>query len=237
MKKFICLMVAAVMLCSFCACNKVGDGHVHSHDHTYSNTAEETATASYTEDGTQMPQEASGSSQTNEIHEEGSRPAEEVSAPTEANTELTEYPFTKEASGTLMKKHSNKIDVPFENEYLSAESDRKVAFVCEKYTEKWKTVADRYYKEILYYNGSVPQDPNFSTDAQMHEYIEQRKTQWEAEYEENHKNYLAELLEQYSDTDKAQALCSAYKFDMQREFSLELIGIYEMLGEFNDQEF
>ncbi len=238
MKKLICLLTAAVMLCSLLACNQAGDGHTHSHDHTHNNTvAQESATASLEEDNTQVPWEASEPSQAAESKAEGSGSDEEISAPAGENTEISEYPFTKEAEGVLMKRHSDKIDIPFEQEYLSAEGYKDIASVCEKYTEKWKTIAERYYKEILYYNGSVPEDPNFSTDAQMHEYIENRKAQWEAEYEENHKNYLSKLLRQYSDADKAQALCSAYKFDLQREFALEMIGIYEMLGEFNKQEF
>ncbi|MBQ4568625.1 MAG: hypothetical protein IJA62_00990 [Ruminococcus sp.] len=238
MKNLICLIAAAVMLCSLFACNQTGEEHTHSHDHTHNNTsAQEPASAIFEEDKTQVPQIASEASESAETQAEGSDPKQETSAPFSENTELSQYPFTKEAEGVLMKRHSDKIDSPFEQEYLDAENDKELARICEEYTEKWRTIAERYFKELLYYNGSVPETPDFSTDAQMHGYVEDRKARWEEEYEENHSNYLAQLLKQYSDADKAQALCAAYKFDMQREFALEMIGIYEMLGEFNNQEF
>ncbi len=236
MKKLICLIIAMGAVCALCACNNTQDVHTHGHSHDHTTSITETASE---QQDTQIPVTSNAdSSAQQEPQREDSTPLEEGSTSLQSMGEVSEYPFTREAVGPLMQKHSVKIDIPFEQEYLNAKSNKEIVSVCENYTAKWKTVADRYYKEILYYNGTVPTDPNFSTDKEMHEYIEERKVNWEADFQKDTADYLESAKEANpQDEQKAQALCAAYKFDLQREFALEMIGIYEMLGEFNNQEF
>lgn len=236
MKKLICLITALVTLCALCACNNTGD--VNTHDHSHNHTYNTTESSPLGQDALTPSEISSDSFVQHETQEGGSEHSPEDSTATQSVEQVSAYPFTIEASGPLMYKHSVKIDILFEQEYCSAESDKERVSVCETYTAKWKTIADRYYREILYYNGSVPTDPNFSTDKEMHSYIEQRKADWEADFQRESADYLERAKAANPDNwQKARALCAAFEFDMQREFSFEMIGIYEMLGEFNNQEF
>lgn len=142
-----------------------------------------------------------------------------------------------DATGPLSSKHSEKIDTPFDNEYAGADTDSEKINVCDKYREEWKKIADRYYNEILYYNGDVPVHSDFSTDAQMHEFVQFKKAEFDRQFESESQSYLTQMENQYGKGDKASAMCAEYKFELQRSFALEMIEIYELLGEFNGQVF
>lgn len=144
---------------------------------------------------------------------------------------------TSDATGPLTSKHSRKIDVPFDSEYSGARSDAEKIAVCDKYREEWAKIAKRYINELLNYNGDVPVHADFSTDKELHEFVEFRKVDFETFFDSDSKSYLAQMEEQYGKGDKADALCAKYMFDLQRAYALEMIEIYELLGEFNGQVF
>ncbi len=238
MKKLICLLVSALMISALCACNSTGNTtrDEHNHDHTHAAVEQSAQQGNGDEGDSALDTEGADTENTQDA---GGNVQEGTNNSSAENTQedATEYPYTAEATGSLGTKHSNKIDVPFEQALNKAESDEKIVNVCEKFTREWKVVADRYYKEILYYNGSVPEATNFATDKQMHAYIEQRKSEWLSDYNRNVKDYAKKLEKKFTDTDKVEAMVARLEFDMQREFALELIGIYEMLGEYNNQDF
>ena len=162
---------------------------------------------------------------------------ESAAEDTVATQPASDLQHRADATGPLASKHSEKIDIPFDNEYAGADTDAERAEICDRYREEWRKIADRYFNEILYYNGDVPVHPDFFTDAQMHEFAQFKKEDFDTRFESESQSYLAQMEFEYGKGDKANAMCAQYKFDLQREFALEMIEIYELLGEFNGQVF
>lgn len=211
MKKILSLIILLVFVIFLCACNSSEGGQEHNHDNPHTREAEITEAAqSETEPQT-----------------------EAIQPETETLHEVT----TADATGPLSSKHSQKIDVPFEAEYALTNTDGEKAIICDKYREEWEKIGKRYYNELIHYSGDVPLHPDFSTDKEMHEFVEFRKGDFESYFESDSKSYLADMEEQYGKGDKASALCAKHKFELQRSFALEMIEIYELLGEFNGQVF
>lgn len=214
MKKLLLISALLTMFILFCGCNSEGstDAHNHSDGHDHSHETENTSTVQ----------------ETSEVMTESQ---------TEYSTENWADVQDSETMGPLTSKHSSKTDDPFENEYAQAKTDAERIQICDKYREEWEKTGKRYYKELLYYNGDVPAHTEFSTDKEMHEYVEFSKKDFDSYYENESKSYLNEMEKEYGKSDKANALSAKYKFDLQRSFALEMIELYELLGEFNGQEF
>ena len=212
MKKIFSLFILLIIAVSLCACNSSEGTDVHNHDNPHTHEAEVTeATQTATESKT-----------------EATQPETEETLP-----EVT----TADATGPLSSKHSQKIDVPFEKEYSQAISDEDKTKVCDKYRGEWEKIGKRYYNELIHYSGDVPVHPDFSTDKELHEFVVFRKGDFESYFESDSKSYLEDMEKDYGKGDKANALLAEHKFYMQRSYALEMIKIYELLGEFNGQVF
>lgn len=210
MKRFISLLIIVMFIFTLCACKGVEQGDALNH--------------TYTEDSVQTEPQPETQSQT-------ATDADAESTYTDNNSE--DVPV---AMGPLQSKHIDKLDIPFDEEVQQVATVYEKIDVYNKYTEEWRSLADRYYNELLKCNGSVPPTVNYNTAEQMHEYLEQYKNDWQTLFDSQSELYLQKIDVNEEDLE-AKVLYADYEYKSYRELALYFIGVYEEVGEYNGQVF
>ena len=102
--------------------------------------------------------------------------------------------------------------------------------LANKYKKLWEEKADEYYGKLMEYEGIVqPSDIYYSSDD-LHTFIFDMKNTWETYSKEQRENYLKVLQAIYGPGTIVGPLIAEYEYDMQMEWTLELVEICEQLG-------
>ena len=102
--------------------------------------------------------------------------------------------------------------------------------LANKYKKLWEEKADEYYGKLMEYEGIVqPSDIYYSSDD-LHTFIFNMKNTWETYSKEQRENYLKVLQAIYGPGTIVGPLIAEYEYDMQMEWTLELVEICEQLG-------
>ncbi len=153
----------------------------------------------------------------------------------ENNDEIkpTENTETKnDQSETLADKLIREIETRY-NEELDLPENSSTAGMCSvsnKYTAKWKEVADHCYDKIMNYNGIVAESEDYYTSDDLHTFVSNMKTSWELYYKEQCDNYQKTLATIYSRGSVVGTIFANYQYEMQKEWALQLVSICQHIG-------
>ena len=102
--------------------------------------------------------------------------------------------------------------------------------LADSYAKKWEQVADEYYNKIMGFSGDSQLDGKHYSAEELHSYASDLKTKWEKESKEKSDNYLKTLQETYGSGTIIGPLISNYNYESQKEWALELVGIYQQIS-------
>lgn len=132
---------------------------------------------------------------------------------------------------SVYEKLIREIDGAYAEESKLPESSTTFGMIelADKYTEKWKQVADEYYDKIMKYNGIISLNENYYSSDDLHIFVSNMKTTWEEYKQEQCDNYLKTLQTIYEGGTIVGPLFAEYRYEMQKEWALQLVDIYEQL--------
>ena len=132
---------------------------------------------------------------------------------------------------SLAEKLVDEIEEAYEADSLRDEYASTVG-MCElhnKYTKKWKEIADEYYDKIMAYDEDIQlSDAYYSTDD-LHTFVSNMKTSWEKYNKEQCENYAKVLQTIYQGGSIIGPLAASYECEMQKEWALQLVRLYSHL--------
>ena len=149
---------------------------------------------------------------------------DENSTPIENSVEKSEV------EESLAEKFIREIDDNYRKESKLPEYSTTIGMVelAGMYTEKWKQVADEYYNKIMEFDGIIQLNEYYSPDD-FHTFVSNMKTNWEQYNQIQCENYGKTLLAIYEGGTIAGPIFAGYKYEMQKEWALQIVGIYEQL--------
>lgn len=101
--------------------------------------------------------------------------------------------------------------------------------LADKYTKKWKEIADEYYDKIMAYDEDIQlSDAYYSTDD-LHTFVSNMKTSWEKYNKEQCENYVKVLETIYPGSPEITITSANYAYELQKEWAIKLVEIYEQL--------
>ena len=133
-------------------------------------------------------------------------------------------------NASLYEQLNIEIDNAYELEqsYPENQSTAGMVDLSAKYTAKWAQVAAEYYQKIMAYELEEPSE-TYGTSEDLHTYVTNMKTAWEAYYAAQCENYEKTLVAIYAGGTIVHPIIADYQYDMQREWALRLVTIYEQL--------
>ena len=220
MKKLISMFMIISLVFALCACSKGDTTHVDVHNH--------------------------GDEQDNHTHvtEVTTVPATETPVPTNENsepiipgvndndTDVTDHPV--DTSGHYKEDQIAKIDHPCAEELMKAQSDASKIVIYDTYAQKWAEVAERYNAELQKIKGTVPATENYSTDEEMHEYLGFCVQEWVTLTEEKTATFEGMMIEG-ADNTAVELMLAQIRYEINREYALYFIDVYEEIEEFSNQ--
>ena len=132
---------------------------------------------------------------------------------------------------SLTEKLIREIDGAYAEESKLPESSTTMGMVelADKYTQKWQQVADEYYIKILEYDGIITPNENYYSSEDLHTFVSNMKTNWEKYNQVQCENYLKTLQTIYGAGTVVGPIVADYEYEMQKEWALQLVGIYQQL--------
>ena len=147
------------------------------------------------------------------------------------NGELVRNIYKYDALESLSARLVFEIDSSYQEESKLPEYSTTSGMVelADKYAEKWKQVADEYYNKIMNYDGLEDFKNVKSASDILHARVLEMKANWEEYYQDQCSDYVETLKVIYSGGTIISPLFAHYKCEMQKDWALELVGIYEQL--------
>ena len=142
---------------------------------------------------------------------------------------LLEYESEDNGIISLYEKLSEEIDDAFVSEYANAQSNVDQINVCNEYTDKWKSIADKYYNEIMNYNDIIPPSDNYYGSDDLHTFITNLKTNWESYYKTEIENYTQIYVTIFNGGTLTPIVVANHEYELYKEWALELVSLYESL--------
>lgn len=132
---------------------------------------------------------------------------------------------------SLREKLIVEIDGAYAEEEKSPESSTTAGMVAlaEKYADQWRQVADTYYNKLMEYDGIDPPNDYYYTSDDFHTFVSNMKADWEQYYRVQCGNYLNTMQAIYTSGTIVGPIVARYEYEMQREWALQLVGIYQQL--------
>ena len=221
MKKLISMIMIISFVFALCACSGENKTLVVHDDHDHTHVAETTTIADTdvtTTEGVEVP--------TNE----NSEPI--IPGVNDNDTDATIHPV--DTKGQYKENYIKEIDNPCAEELMKAQSDASKIVIYNTYSEEWAEVGERFNTELLKIKGTVPATENFSTDAQMHEYLEFCMQEWEALLTEKTATFEAMMIEG-ADNTAYELMIAQIRYEINREYALYFIDMYEEIEDFSNQ--
>lgn len=129
---------------------------------------------------------------------------------------------------------SEKLDIEIDHAYVLEQSDpenQSTAGMVElsvKYAAKWAQVAEEYYRKIMKHQLEEPSEI-YGTSEDLHTYVTNMKNDWEAYYASQCENYEKTLVAIYGGGSIIGPIFADYQYNMQRDWALRLVKIYQQL--------
>lgn len=135
------------------------------------------------------------------------------------------------AEQSLSEKLINEIDGAYSEDAKLPEYSATVGMIelANKYTEKWEQVADKYYNKIMEYDGIIKLSDDYYSSDDLHTFVLNMKTNWEQYNQVQCDNYMKTLRTIYASGTIVGPLYADYEYEMQKEWALQLVDIYEQL--------
>lgn len=143
----------------------------------------------------------------------------------EGTFEIQTFDFTCDLQIRLTKE----IDEARSVELETAISTADMVYVNQKYADMWQDVANKYYEKIVNYNGIIQPSDNYYTSDDLHTFVSNMKNNWEQYYKIESENYLKTLQTIYQGGTVTGTIISGYHYNMQKEWALRVVDIYEQL--------
>lgn len=145
--------------------------------------------------------------------------------------EVVDEQVDEQVDESLYEKLIREIDGAYLEEQKAPENSSTIGMIelSDKYTEKWKQVADEYYNKIMEYDGFTELDENNYSSDDLHTFVSNMKTNWEEYNEEQCTNYMKTLQTIYGGGTIVGPIFADYKYEMQKDWALQLVGIYQQL--------
>ncbi len=156
----------------------------------------------------------------------------DVTEDTVAEDSVAEDPVDKvQVDESLYEKLIREIDGAYIEEQKTPKGSTTIGMVeiSDKYTEKWKQVADEYYDKIMKFDGITKLNENYYSSEDLHTFVSNMKTNWEEYNQEQCTNYLKTLQTIYGAGTIVGPIFANYKYEMQKEWALQLVGICQQL--------
>lgn len=152
----------------------------------------------------------------------------ESSDPASTDTSST---TRSQASETLSEKLIREIDTDYLEKQNLSEYSSTIGMIelAEDYTAKWAQVADEYYDKIMKYNASAKVDGKNYSAEELHTYVADMKTTTLADNDKKLQDRIAELQNTYDGGSIIGPLAANFEYQLQKEWALKLVGIYEQL--------
>lgn len=133
-------------------------------------------------------------------------------------------------NASLSERLDIEIDSAYvlEQSYPENQSTAGMVDLSAKYAAKWAQVAEEYYQKIMEFELAEPNE-TYGTSEDLHTYVTNMKTEWEAYYAAQCENYEKTLVAIYGGGTIVHPIIASYKYNMQREWALRLVTIYEQL--------
>lgn len=124
-----------------------------------------------------------------------------------------------EGTESLKEKLIREIDGAYYEEAEKPENNTTIGMVeiAAKYTEKWKQISDEYYDRIM-------QDDS----SELNAHVSDMRTNWEDYYQKQCESYKNTLQIIYEGGSVTGPLFASYKYEMQKEWALQIVEIYEI---------
>ena len=150
---------------------------------------------------------------------------------TESTTNQNDNAITEEES--LSDRLIREIDGSLQKEDFDSMSNFEKGNTYVKYAEKWEFVADECYKALMAYERE--EDYPGPTNEEFHKAVLDMRTDWEAYYEKELKNYITIVDFQFTGGTGASIAKCQHEYQMKMEWALQLVEICErtFYGEFD----
>ena len=143
----------------------------------------------------------------------------------EGTPEIQTFDFKCDLQMRLTEEIDRARSVEFETAFSTAD----MAYVNQKYADMWQDVANKYYEKIMNYNGIIQPSENYYTSDDLHTFVSNMKNNWEQYYKIESENYLKTLQTIYQCGTVTGTIISSYHYNMQKEWALRIVDIYEQL--------
>ena len=203
MKKIALVLAEVVLVCCLCGCKKTDTG---------------------SPDKSSVPIEAvveKNEITKNETEKNETVKNEDVNNEVEANV----------GGESLSAKLIREIEGAYHKEAELSEYSSTIGMIelADKYTEKWKQVADEYYNKIMEYNDIVSDSEEHYSSEDLHTFVSNMKTNWEQYNQVQCDNYSKTLRAIYNGGTIVGPIMADYKYENQKEWALQLVEIYQQL--------
>ena len=137
---------------------------------------------------------------------------------------------TTNPNASLCEKLNSEIENAYvlERSYPENQSTGGMVDVSNKYTAKWAEIADEYYQKIMAHELEEPNE-TYGTSEDLHTFVSNMKASWEEYYAVQCENYQEVLLTIYGGGTLVHPVFADYQYDMQKDWALRLVTIYERL--------
>lgn len=137
------------------------------------------------------------------------------------------------ATETLSEKYIREIETAYleekESVYVSLSTVDKCLLI-EKYTNRWKQVADEKYNELMKYDGILQPSEVYYSSEDFCNSIYNMKLNWDEYCKTETANYIITIQSIYNSGTICGPLLAEYEYEMQKQWALKLVGIYEQLN-------
>jgi len=134
-------------------------------------------------------------------------------------------------SESLTEQITRQMDEAFEadSELPEYSSTAGMCQLYDKYTKKWQQIADEYYNKIMAFDDLIQPSEHYYSAEDLHTFVANMKTNWEAYNQEQCVNYLKTMQAIYQSGTIVGPLMANYRCNQYKEWALQLVTICQCL--------
>lgn len=139
------------------------------------------------------------------------------------------YKYTSKQSIEDVLVYSIESDYEVESKLDKYSSTAGMCDLHNKYTKKWKEIADEYFDKIMEYDEDIQLSDAYYSSDNLHTFVSNMKTSWEKYNKEQCENYVKALEAIYQGGSIIGPIAASYECEMQKEWALQLVRLYSHL--------
>jgi len=138
------------------------------------------------------------------------------------------YKYAVGQNESMADKITRELEEEYNKDSMLEEYQSTVGMIelSEKYTEKWKQIADEYYNKLLEIDNIEPMNEYYYTADEMHTFVTNMKTNWEEYNKIQCENYSKAIRAAYNGGTLAGPVAANYALERQKEWAIQLINLY-----------